>query len=189
MMNCEQACELIQLYFGHDELPENLLTHLAECDSCRTYYDEMMSLAGDLGSDTDTPFTAEDFDRAAAGVAERIGRQPTVVFSPAKWLRPMLRVAAVIMVVGLSYGSYRLGLESNFGAGLDTLQTVDTEVDRLTTLLEYDVDEEMDEGLIGILIDDYCSVISYEATASLLDDISEEELEYLTENLEVGELL
>ena len=189
MINCEQAYELIHLHFGSDELPEDLLVHLAECDSCRTYYDEMMSLAGDFGSDVDLPFTAEDIDRAVAGVEDRIDRQPTVVFSPAKWLRPILRVAAVLMVVGLSYSSYQLGLKSNLGDSLDTLQTVDGEVDRLTALLEYDVDEEMDEGLIGILIDDYCSVISYEATASLLDDISEEELEYLTENLEVGELL
>ena len=189
MINCEKAYELIQLHFGYDELPEDLLDHLAKCDSCRTYYDEMMSLAGDFGSDVDLPFTAEDIDRAVAVVEGRIDRQPTVVFSPAKWLRPILRVAAVLMVVGLSYSSYQLGLESNFNAGLDTLQTADAEVDRLAILLEYDADEEIDEGMIGILIDDYCSVISYEATASLLDDISEEELEYLTENLEVGELL
>ena len=189
MMNCEQAREIIELHFGHDELPVGLQDHLAECDSCRTYRGEMMSLSDGLGSDSDTPFSAKDFDRAAAGVAAKIDRRPAVVSYSTKWLRPMLRVAAALVVVGLSYGSYRLGQESIFGADLDTHQTADAEVDRLTTLLEYDVDEEMDEGLIGILIDDYCSAVSYEATASLLDDISEEELEYLMENLEVGELL
>ncbi len=101
----------------------------------------------------------------------------------------MLRVAAVLLVVGLSYSSYRLGVESNSGPNLDTLQTADADVNRLTVLLEYDIDEEMDEDLIGILIGDYCTDASYEATATLLDDITEEELEYLTENLEVGELL
>ena len=189
MINCEQARELVQLHFGSDELPDDLQAHLAECDSCRAYHDEMMNLAGSLGSDTDTPFSAEDLAGAAAGVMERIDRRPTVASYPAKWLRPMLRVAAVLLVVGLSYSSYRLGQESNFGAGLDTLQALNTEADKLTALLEYDIDEEMDEDLIGIVIDDYCRDASYEATASLLDDISEEELEYLTENFEVGELL
>ena len=101
----------------------------------------------------------------------------------------MLRVAAALLVVGLSYGSYQLGLESNLSADLDTFQTEDADGDRLTALFEYDEDEEMDEGLIGILIDDYCSDAAYEATASLLDDISEEELEYLMDNIEVGEWL
>jgi predicted anti-sigma-YlaC factor YlaD len=189
MMNCESARELIDLYFGHDELPDGLQTHLDQCDSCRIYHDELVRMAGGLGSDSDTPFSIEDLDRAAAGVAQRIDRQPTVVPLSTKWLRPLLRVAAVLLVVGLAYSSYRVGVDSNFSADLDTLQNADAEVDELTILLEYEVEDEMDEDLIGILINDYCADASYEATASLLDDISEEELEYLTENFEVGDLL
>ena len=90
MMTCDHAREAIELYFGLDELPAELQTHLAECDSCRNYHSEMASFAGSLGSDTDTPFTAEDFDRVAAGVAERIDRQPTVISYPARWLQQLI---------------------------------------------------------------------------------------------------
>lgn len=189
MMNCEQARELVDLHFGLDHIPDELQTHLAECESCRSYHEEMTALAAGLESDTDSPFSVEDFDRATAVVVERIDRQSTVASGPSGWLRPLLRVAAVLMVVGLSYSSYRMGVESNLDADLDTLQTAESDVDQLTVLLEYDTDEELDEGMIGMLIDDYCTDASYEATTTLLDDISEEELEYLMENLEVGELL
>ncbi len=189
MMNCEQAREIIELHFGGDQIPGDLQAHLTECESCRAYYDEMTALARGLGSDIDSPFSAEDFDRATAGAVDRIDRQPVIELRPAGWLRPMLRVAAVLLVVGMSYSSYRMGVESNLGAALDTLQTADADIDRLTVLLEYDTDDELDEDMISILIDDYCTDASYEATTSLLDDISEEELEYLTENFEVGELL
>lgn len=192
MITCNEAREAVDLHFGLEELPIDLQTHLDECESCRAYHDEMTVFADSLGSDTDIPFSAEELDQAVSDVVERIDNQPTVVsvISPvANWLRPMLRIAAVLMVVGLSYSSYQLGLESSLGVGTDMLQLADAADDRLNVLLDYDTDSEMDEGLIGILIDDYCADGAYEATASLLDDISAEELEYLTENLQVGELL
>ena len=48
---------------------------------------------------------------------------------------------------------------------------------------------EMSDGEIQILVNDYMAGRTYEAAGQLLDDLSEEELRYLEENFDVGDLL
>jgi len=101
----------------------------------------------------------------------------------------MIRVAAAVLIVAVSFSVYQLGKYSQTTEAGGVDPSAGYTYGDVVSLWQGDLEEEMDEGLISILIDDYISDGYFEAGEALLGDISEEEMEYLVENFEVGELL
>lgn len=185
-MNCDQAREGLELQFGSDDYPAELVKHIDECASCRANEQELTRLIEGQGSHDDFALSEDELARAVESVESRIRPHRQTESISIKWSRPLISAAAAILLLGVSFGAYQLGrdhAESEF----DVRYT--PEYGSLASVLEADLDEEMDEGLVSILIDDYSAGDFFGAGEALLGDISEEELEYLVENLEAGELL
>jgi hypothetical protein len=180
-MNCEQVREQLELLFGQDELPEEVERHLEGCDACRSHLRELQRLSQQLGADTDFEPSPDDLLRAVAGVEERIKPEEATSIVSVSWLRSLTRVAAAVLIVGMAYTSYMIGRNQ---AG----QPAEIITDTVVTTASAD-SLEMEDYFVSMLIEDYSSDASFEASSMLLDDITEEEMEYLTENLTVGDLL
>lgn len=179
-MKCEQIKEQLDLLFGSNELPEEIEQHLESCEDCRAYHQELRRLSEKLGGDADFEPSAFDLEKAVAGVEDRIDSQETPSIVPVSRLRQLSRVAAVLLIVGVSYTTYLIGQKQ----GQEPVAKV------VDTVLTYTADTaEMDDYFVNMLIEDFSSDAYFGAGEMLLDDLTEEELEYLTENMTVGDLL
>jgi len=179
-MNCEQVKEQLELYFGTDELPAEIEQHLQGCTSCRAHRLELQRLSEQLGVDADFEPSASDLERAVTGVGSRIGSDKAPSIIPVSWLRPLSRVAAAILIVGVSYTTYLLGRKQ---AQYPTVATVDT-VQTATS-----DSAEMDDEFVSMLINDLSSDGYFDAGELLMNDLTDEEMEYLKENMTVGDIL
>ncbi|MBU0985215.1 MAG: hypothetical protein KKA42_15175 [candidate division Zixibacteria bacterium] len=181
-MTCEEAREHVELSFGGDELVDGLPEHLAACESCRRFHDELNGLTGQLGSDSDFHFNVEDaVDAVTAQISGRESR-PVVNLS---WMRYLTRVAAGVVLVAASYVSYQVGSHDLNGTTDPVSVGYVAEVDSWLS----DTTLTLDDETVDILIEDYARRSVYGAGEALLDDLTDDELEYLMENLDVGEIL
>ena len=179
-MKCEKIKEQLDLLFGSDELPEEIQQHLESCEDCRAYHQELRRLSEKLGGDSDFEPSTFDLEKAVAGVGHRIDSQKTPSITPVSWLRQLSRVAAAVLIVGVSYTTYLIGQKQ----GQEPVARV------VDTVLANTADTvEMDDYFVNMLIEDISSDSYFGAGELLLDDLTEEELEYLTENMTVGDLL
>lgn len=178
-MSCEQVKEQLDLFFGSEKLPEEIEQHLVKCEDCRAYRRELMLLGEKLGMDSDFEPAPPDLEKAIASVEDRIDSETTTIV-PVSWFRQLTRVAAVLLIAAVSYTTYLIGQKH----GQEPAARV---VDTVVTGTADSV--EMDDHFVSILIQDFSSDSYFGAGEQLLDDLTEEELEYLTENMTVGDLL
>ena len=59
----------------------------------------------------------------------------------------------------------------------------------MTAFVQSDDVTEMDDNMVSVLIDEYSAGARIGADEALLGDITADEMQYLMENLKVGELL
>ena len=188
-MNCDQAREELELSFGSREPSVEITEHLSKCEVCRSYHEQLTQLVAGLGEDQDIDLSPADIVRAIRGVEQRLTpvlSTPVVSFS---WLRPLARFAVAAMIVLVAYGAYELSKTNPDGAVSESDPSVDAGYGSVTAFLQYDDVTEMDDNMVSELIDEYSAGARMGADEALLGDITAEELEYLTKNLEVGELL
>jgi hypothetical protein len=100
------------------------------------------------------------------------------------WRRLVPAAAAVLLVVGAGLGGFRLGQ-------LETGNSSDADLTQTTYYSETTDDEETepDELTVQVLLDDFALDRRLNASEYLLDDISEEEMQYLASNFDIGEIL
>jgi hypothetical protein len=189
LMNCDQVREELELSFGTGKLSEEISRHLAECESCRAYQAELIDLASNLGDDLDAGFTITEIEQAVRGVEERIAPVKAKPVISLKWFQPVVRLAAAAMIVLVAYGSYEFGKSRVDSAVSGTEVISDSGYGSVTAFLQSDEVTEMDDDMVSVLINEYSTSARIGADEALLGDITAEELEYLTKNLEVGELL
>jgi hypothetical protein len=89
----------------------------------------------------------------------------------------------------VAYGSYEFGKSRVDSAVSESEVISDSGYGSVTALLQSDEVTEMDDDMVSVLINEYSATARIGADEALLGDITAEELEYLTKNLEVGELL
>jgi len=188
-MNCGQVREELELSFGGTLLSEEAAEHIARCESCRAYRRELAGLVGRLGEDDNIDLSPAEIEHTVRAVEERIASKHQTKSVSLGWFRPVVRLAAAAAVVLFAWGAYEVG---RMQGGTSVAQIGDTTSGyngALTSFLQGDVDEELDDGFVSVLIDQYSSDYQFGAGEALIGDISEEELEYLVENFEVGDLL
>lgn len=179
-MKCEQIQEQLDLLFGSEQLPEEIQQHLESCEDCRAHHQELLRLSEKLGVDEDFEPSAFDLEQAVAGVGDRIDSQKTPSIVPVSRLRQLSRIAAALLIVGVSYTTYLIGQKQ----GQEPVARV------VDTVVASNADTvEMDDYFVSMLIEDFSSDAYFGAGEILLDDLTEDELEYLTENMTVGDLL
>jgi hypothetical protein len=100
-------------------------------------------------------------------------------------MRWLPAAASVLLVVGVGIGGYFMG-RTNLNPATAT-------IDQPTALLLGSVDEsdydEPDDPTFEVLLSQFTTDRPFDASEKLLDDITDEEMEYLTQNFDVGDLL
>ena len=189
MITCDEAREMLELSFGLEALPAELLTHMQECESCAALHAELFDLATGLGDDTDTVFSSSELERMALAVDAKIQPSTVVPIGARRWMQPMTRVAAAIVLVAASLITYQMGRNTNVIDNPTASVESGYEYGDLSSLWTADLEQSVDENVISILIDDYARDSHWGAGDDLVGDITDEEYQYLMENFEVGELL
>ena len=193
-MNCADCRRELELSFGQAEFDAKVSEHLAQCVDCRTYWVELKDLAGSLPGDDAFMIEATTVEMLALQVDQAIDAQETKgkttlgesagQRSAVARMRLLPAAAALLLVIGIGSAGYLLGrfdkqattITGN-GAPFEISQTVDDDY------------SEPDDPTVRLLLYDFASDRLYDASETLLDDITEEELRYLEQNFEVGDLL
>jgi hypothetical protein len=187
-MNCEQVQERLELLFGSHDLPDELSEHLRDCAICEACQNELADLEQQLGSDDDFVLSEDDLNFAVRAVERRTNRSTDSNNTSPTWLQPVLRVAAVLLVAIAFYGTYQFGLRQDATDLSDTAAAVNSNGGSIMSFYLDNDEVEIDETMITVLIDNYSDGY-LESGEVLLGDITAEELEYLLDNFEIGELL
>ena len=185
-MNCNEVKDLIFESFGVQENNEALQKHLSSCEDCRKLYETLSSQAQKFG--TDKNFELSESEQA--NLLEKINADidqhelnKVIKVEPA-WKSYVPMAAAILLVLGVGFISQ---LIFKFGNGTETATNQDERVSYVALTVE-DVTEiksiELDE-----FVDQYSSQYDIDDEINMLDDLSEEEYQYLNENLDIGEIL
>ena len=193
-MNCADCRQELELSFGQAGFDATVSEHLAQCVDCRTYWAEMKELAGSLPGDDAFMVDATTVEMLALRVDQAIDAQESKgTTTPGElgeqrslltWMRLLPAAAALLLVIGIGSAGYLLGrfdkqattITGN-GTAFEISQTMDDDY------------SEPDDPTVQLLLYDFASDRLYDASETLLDDITEEELRYLEQNFEVGDLL
>ncbi|MBD3333711.1 hypothetical protein GF356_12750 [candidate division GN15 bacterium] len=171
-------------HFGQDHLPQNLQTTLESNPEARAFWDELHNLDQTMPGDGAFYPDEQSFDDLIERVESEI--DATVERKHLDSLtRPWYRAATIAASVALMAVAVMLALQMQ-DPTTDTamLTTTETEtVDDTTALIQ------PNESTTSALISEFASRQNVEASEWLLEDLTDEEFEYLQENFQVGDLL
>lgn len=197
-MNCKDVIELLEAGLGITESSEEVEQHLDQCPDCMALMKELQSISRKVNQSSEFEFTPSEIEIAVAAVERRLDSASvdTIVSKSdnrhllifGNWLRPLVRTAAVVLFVGATYGAYKVG-QLQIGTSLvpDSLTVSDNgPVESDWTGSD---SEEMDAAMISTLINEFSDRGYFEAGEAILDDITDEEMEYFLENFDVGDIL
>jgi len=195
-VNCEYVKNELAIHFGRDELPPDVLSHLEGCQECRKNWDELRDMAGAMPTNEAFALEPWELEEAVAIVDRAVARRPlpmAIRFQEAtkRWLRavtdmrPVPAVAAVALVLIISLGTMRFELSApDTDMVLEVLST--SEVSLATT--EDDI-EDPDDAIVEVLLSEFTQPWHGGSAEWLLDDITDDEYEYLLQSMDVGDLL
>lgn len=185
-MNCEQIQNELLLYIGGYELPNDLREHLDSCSECRAFWTELSSVASGLGGDSDFYLDDAELESSVNRVDERIDslELEKVIDVRSAWRSYVPAAAAVVLLVGMSLIIYTAGwLGGNGGQAV-----LPVEDSLLVTVGNGDIDvlnqTDFEYLLYQVSIDGRTAT-----SGDLYDGITDQELEYLEQNFDVGEIL
>ena len=186
-MNRDELQNELLLYLGQETLPSELQEQLEGDPETRAWFEELRVAAKHMGSDDDFAPFGLDEDRFVSSVERQIAKETerkttwfkiTDITSFA-WQKALPVAAAILLVLGV----YELGQWRGSSAIAD--RTFDTTGSEITPVEE----EALDDQMVSLLLWDYGEKADFQASEQLLNDLTDEELEYLEKNFDVGELL
>jgi len=186
-VNCRECRDELELWVGQAELPPEIAAHIGDCPECKAYWDELGVLAGSVADDPAFQVNAAEASRIKAGIERRMqSGQPTTITS-LHWLRVAAVAASVIIVAGIGITGYHANWFSH-GAGV-TDTTVFAEADTQTG---NGAAEDVSEGLSDVDLSALESAVDSTTTldnATVLDSLSDEQIQYLESHLDVRGLI
>jgi len=191
-MDCNKIKNILDESFG-STLPVEIIDHLNSCQSCNDYWQEINTLSSALFNSSDLELSEKELDQAVVNINQVIDNQNSKIIPIAnkyhsRWL-VISRVAAVLAVIMVSYGSFQLG--QNNTAVLPQ-PVIENSIDIFgSDLISWsdEEDQELDDETVSLLIADYTSESGINAVENLLDDLTDEEIEYLEKNFDIGDIL
>lgn len=185
-MKCEKVQDELLLYFGRQELPEQLREHLSGCAECERFWLAAASVAQSLDRDEDFYADESEVEGLVARVDNAIDNIELGKFSrTASIWKTYLPVAAVVaLMIGISLIVFLLG---SFGS--ERSQMASDGDDSLLVLYEEGTSAELNEEDMRALLYDFATEQHESASEQLIDDLTEEEYEYLQKSLDIGEIL
>ena len=186
-MNCRECRDELELWVGQSELPPEIATHIDGCPECKAYWNELSGLVIAVADETAFQVTSAEASRIKAGIEQRMqSGQPTTVTS-LHWLRVAAVAASVIIVAGIGITGYRANWFGHSAGVTDTttVAQVDTQAGSAAT-------EDISEGLSDVDLTAIESAIDSTGTldnATVLDSLSDEQIQYLESHLDVRDLI
>ncbi len=188
-MNCSDCRDGLLLHFNQAEtLPAEILHHLQSCGECRHLYEQLEVIGGRLGDNADFMPDGLTEDEFVAAVERRIDRLEPSRVTWIGWRRYLPVAAAILLVLGITLVGYRqVRIGYNGGNAKETAEVYD-QGSLLWALYDTEA-EEIDDDVFDLILSDFVTKGYFEAGELLLDDLTEEELQYLEENLDVRGIL
>ncbi|MFH2049482.1 MAG: hypothetical protein ABIJ12_08550 [bacterium] len=185
-MNCDRFKEELFDYLGFDILPETLSDHLNECEECRNFWMELQNLGDHLGTDEKFYPDEASSDGFVWEVNARIDEleieQKETLVKLVNYLLPI--AASIIILLGISLSSGYLGnTETNI------VYNISTDLNVQNGYFLEDEEDEMEVQFVDELLNDYSASVVNDPSEQLLDDLTNEEMEYLKENFNAGDIL
>lgn len=193
-MTCIEIKQILDQSFGQTEHEPEVDEHLTNCSECREYWEQLVNLSEALPGDEQFSFDDATIDSLIEKVEDAIHpstditsitTQETKNITQVNLMRWLPAAAAVLLVVGVGIGGYFVG-RTNLNPATAT-------INQPTALLLGSVDEsdydEPDDPTFEVLLSQFTTDRPFDASEKLLDDITDEEMEYLTQNFDVGDLL
>ncbi|RKX28800.1 MAG: hypothetical protein DRP47_03365 [Candidatus Zixiibacteriota bacterium] len=185
-MNCRKAQEELYEHLGQQKLPDYLEEHITQCDDCRALWQELCQFGSMLGSDESFYIDPVEIDEMTQQIEQRIDNatpQNVPLFN--RIIQFALPVAASLLFL---FGISRLTNNplTSYSDQEPTLYQISEWSD-----LTYgnDDDIEFDAITFNLLLRDYTSGVETASGEALLDDLTDDEFEYLKDNLDMGDLL
>jgi len=185
-MSCDRFKEELFDYLGFDNLPEHLQEHLNNCPDCQAFWSELNSYGDHLGSDNDFSPNKSVTDSFVWEVNARIDElHEDKKETPVKLLNYLLPIAAsIIILLGISISTGYLN-----NTEPDIVNTFNGDLYyQIGSYLEED-DDEMEVQFVDELLNDYSTSVVNAPSEQLLDDLTDEEMEYLKNNFDAGDIL
>jgi len=181
IVDCSKVQEELLHRFPATDLEPAVEEHLAHCHECRRIRVEMMTLGDAMGSDED--FYPDTYQaHLVQEQVEKAIERPRI--TKLNLYRPVAIAASVVLIVSVSLIS--LMMSGNDSSKIMSPMLVADSVEYLSTQV---ASGELDQSTLEEVFRDFTSNYGYQASDLLLDDISEEELQYLEDNFDVKDLL
>lgn len=193
-MTCIECRQQLEQSFGQTQLEVTLDEHLRVCNECRNYWQQLARLAEGIPDDRSFAFDDDTINKLVQTVDETINQSTGTIpmarrgsreASPWTLMKLLPAAAAVLLVVGVGFGGYFVG-RTNLDPGKLTIDNPAPTVLSSTNVSDYD---EPDRLTFEVLLSDFATDRPYDASEKLLDDITDEEMEYFAQNFDVGDLL
>ncbi|MFH1375035.1 MAG: hypothetical protein ABII79_14725 [bacterium] len=188
-MNCAHVKDELMLWFGQPRLPDELIDHLRQCRSCRAFWEESVAVSERLDQDSLFYPEPDETDRLVNSVMASLdARRPRDISVVSRlvslWHRHVPVAAAAVLVLGIGIGIFLAG-----GTAFQTNLPESTAGVIEVAGIYDDDDAELDDNTVSALIEELTWQHRSEASQWLLDDLTEEELQYLEKSFNVGDLL
>lgn len=192
-MKCLDCQNELAVRFGA-ELPQALQDHLDACDECRTYWNELFDIQRVLPDDKEFYPSSLDSERLASAVMQSLPSRPPAALHSGRGrladlirglLRPRPLGAAVVSALVLALGLWWVA-STPTGPTMDTSAVIaELSSDYISDTTLYEPETET----VALLVDELTVWEPATAARSVLDDISDEEYQYLAKNLTVEDIL
>jgi len=185
-MKCDLIKDKLLENFGLLEMPDYVTAHLDECDECRLYYQELLDIKSNVDREDEFYLSQQDQEQFMVQVEQKIDKHELgkVTNVTPKWKLYIPVAAAIVMILGIAL----ISQIPNLFNGSD--QTDITEIDENLWIKIDNAEIEFvnNDNLENVLID-YSSVESSINDEWMIDDVTEEEYQYLLDNFDIGEIL
>jgi hypothetical protein len=161
-------------------------------DSDHRQLEQMQELASRLGDDTAFYPDESQIDRLVGQVDERISSLEAVKTTRVPWFRYVAAAAAIVLLFGvflMEQLSERAEFDYESANWSYELLLAESEYPEAAALVLGDEQLTFDDDEIDVLLHEYSTDGHFNAGEMLLDDLSEEELQYLEENFDIGDIL
>lgn len=186
-MNCRDCRDELELLVGQAELPQEIADHLTNCAECRAWWDDLRQLSTLVADDTSFQLSTAESASIEAGINRRLNADQPTVITPLNWLRLAAVAASVIIVAGIGFTGYRANWFGVQTGVIDTTVLAQSDSQSGGSMLNDPADGLNDEDY-SILARAIDSTAQFD-NADALDNLSDEQIEYLESHLDVRGLI
>lgn len=185
-MTCRECQMQLLDHLGFENLPADLVRHMEDCPECIGLWNELNGVAGYLGDQSLFAPTPAEAATMLVGVNRAIdAMEERSLFDWRTLVGRLVPLAAsVILLLGL-------GLSGRwYEPAAPSPDTVTYVIDEYSLGMDLAaIEDQLDDRAVDLLVDEFSHKIAAEPSETLLEDLTAEEYEYLTQNFDIGDLL